>query len=103
MTTVPEQAIANIGSNTYGGCGDISRNVMTPPVHFPNNKAYVYCQQVSYLTDHIVLARDGGPNPNPDPTPDPTPNLTVLARDGGPLQADDRRIRRAVARWREGW
>merc|ERR1719353_2482511 len=38
-------AIANIGSNTYGGCGDISRNVMTPPVHFPNNKAYVYCQQ----------------------------------------------------------
>jgi len=41
------QAIANIGSNTYGGCGDISRNVMTPPVHFPNNKAYVYCQQYS--------------------------------------------------------
>ena len=23
------QAIANIGSNTYGGCGDISRNVTT--------------------------------------------------------------------------
>merc|ERR1719247_4097380 len=41
------KAIANIGSNTYGGCGDISRNVMTPPVHFPNNKAYVYCQQYS--------------------------------------------------------
>jgi len=40
-------AIAHIGSNTYGGCGDISRNVMTPPVHFPNNKAYVYCQQYS--------------------------------------------------------
>jgi len=40
-------AIANIGSNTYGGCGDISRNVMTPPVHFPNNKAYGYCQQYS--------------------------------------------------------
>jgi len=40
-------AIANIGSNTYGGCGDISRNVMTPPVHFPNNKGYVYCQQYS--------------------------------------------------------
>ena len=38
-------AIANIGSNTYGGCGDISRNVMTPPVHFPNNPAYVYSQQ----------------------------------------------------------
>ena len=38
-------AIANIGSNTYGGCGDISRNVMTPPVHFPNNPAYVYCNQ----------------------------------------------------------
>jgi sulfite reductase (ferredoxin) len=37
--------IANIGSNTYGGCGDISRNVMVPPVHFPNNPAYVYCQQ----------------------------------------------------------
>jgi len=38
-------AIANIGSNTYGGCGDISRNVMTPPVHFPNNPAYVASQQ----------------------------------------------------------
>ena len=38
-------AIANIGSNTYGGCGDISRNVMTPPVHFPNNPGYSYCMQ----------------------------------------------------------
>merc|ERR1719201_2494611 len=38
-------SIANIGSNTYGGCGDISRNVMVPPVHFPNNPAYSYCQQ----------------------------------------------------------
>ena len=25
-------AIANVGSNTYGGCGDINRNVMAPPV-----------------------------------------------------------------------
>jgi len=31
--------IANAGSNTYGGCGDINRNVMAPPVHFPNNPA----------------------------------------------------------------
>ena len=38
-------AIANVGSNTYGGCGDISRNVMVPPVHFPNNPAYGYAQQ----------------------------------------------------------
>ncbi|EOD12882.1 ferredoxin-sulfite reductase [Emiliania huxleyi CCMP1516] len=38
-------SIANIGSNTYGGCGDISRNVMTPPVSFPNNPAYEYCGQ----------------------------------------------------------
>jgi sulfite reductase (ferredoxin) len=38
-------AIANIGSNTYGGCGDISRNVMTPPVQFANNPAYTYCNQ----------------------------------------------------------
>ena len=44
------KAIANIGSNTYGGCGDISRNVMTPPVHFPNNKAYVYCQQARHAS-----------------------------------------------------
>lgn len=29
----------------YGGCGDISRNVMTPPVTFPNNPAYEYCGQ----------------------------------------------------------
>jgi sulfite reductase (ferredoxin) len=36
-------AIANVGSNTYGGCGDINRNVMTPPVHLPNNPAYSYC------------------------------------------------------------
>jgi len=40
-------AIANFGSNTYGGCGDINRNIMTPPVHFPNNPAYMYCQQYS--------------------------------------------------------
>ena len=37
--------IANAGSNTYGGCGDINRNVMTPAVHFPNNMAYVYCNR----------------------------------------------------------
>jgi len=33
--------IANVGSHTYGGCGDINRNVMVPAVHFPNNPAYV--------------------------------------------------------------
>ena len=38
-------SIANIGSNTYGGCGDISRNVMVPPVMFPNSPSYMYCQQ----------------------------------------------------------
>lgn len=37
--------ITNIGSGTAGGCGDISRNVMTPPVYFPNQPAYMYCQQ----------------------------------------------------------
>jgi len=39
--------IANIGSNTYGGCGDINRNIMAPAVHFPNNPAYTYCMQYS--------------------------------------------------------
>ena len=39
--------IANAGSNTYGGCGDINRNIMAPPVHFPNNPAYSYCMQYS--------------------------------------------------------
>ena len=40
-------AIANVGSNTYGGCGDINRNIMTPPVEFANNKAYGYANQYS--------------------------------------------------------
>merc|ERR1719191_2211143 len=39
--------IANAGSNTYGGCGDINRNVMAPAVHFPNNPAYVNCMKYS--------------------------------------------------------
>jgi sulfite reductase (ferredoxin) len=39
--------IANVGSNTYGGCGDINRNIMAPAVHFPNNPAYKYCMQYS--------------------------------------------------------
>jgi sulfite reductase (ferredoxin) len=39
--------IANVGSHTYGGCGDINRNLMTPAVHFPNNAAYMYCQKYS--------------------------------------------------------
>ena len=39
--------IANAGSNTYGGCGDINRNIMAPPVFFPNNPAYTYCMQYS--------------------------------------------------------
>ena len=37
--------IANVGSHTYGGCGDINRNVMVPAVHFPNNPAYVNAQK----------------------------------------------------------
>jgi sulfite reductase (ferredoxin) len=39
--------IANVGSNTYGGCGDINRNIMAPAVHFPNAPAYKYCLQYS--------------------------------------------------------
>merc|ERR1719238_2500893 len=39
--------IANAGSNTYGGCGDINRNIMAPAVYFPNNPAYVYCMKYS--------------------------------------------------------
>ena len=39
--------IANAGSNTYGGCGDINRNIMAPAVHFPNNPAYVNCMKYS--------------------------------------------------------
>jgi sulfite reductase (ferredoxin) len=38
-------AIANFGSGTWGGCGDISRNVMTPAVTLPNDPAYGYAQQ----------------------------------------------------------
>eukprot|EP00747_Dinoflagellata_sp_TGD_P129862 gnl/TRDRNA2_/TRDRNA2_174751_c1_seq2.p1 gnl/TRDRNA2_/TRDRNA2_174751_c1~~gnl/TRDRNA2_/TRDRNA2_174751_c1_seq2.p1 ORF type:complete len:713 (+),score=133.62 gnl/TRDRNA2_/TRDRNA2_174751_c1_seq2:26-2140(+) len=38
-------AIANMGSGTLGGCGDISRNVMTPPVQLSNNPAYGYVHQ----------------------------------------------------------
>ena len=38
--------IANVGSNTYGGCGDINRNIMAPAVHFPNNPQYVACLKV---------------------------------------------------------
>jgi sulfite reductase (ferredoxin) len=38
-------SIARVGSSTVGGCGDINRNIMTPPVHFPNNPAYSYAQQ----------------------------------------------------------
>jgi len=45
--------IANVGSNTYGGCGDINRNIMLPAVHFPNNAAYVnaklYSQAIADL------------------------------------------------------
>jgi sulfite reductase (ferredoxin) len=37
--------IAKMGSGTLGGCGDISRNVMTPPVTLKNVPAYEYCQQ----------------------------------------------------------
>jgi len=40
-------SIANVGSNTYGGCGDINRNIMAPPVTFYNNPAYMYCMQYS--------------------------------------------------------
>merc|ERR1719305_551233 len=44
--------IAKVGSSTVGGCGDINRNIMTPPVHFPNNPAYSYAQQYARaLTD----------------------------------------------------
>jgi sulfite reductase (ferredoxin) len=38
-------AITNMGAGTLGGCGDISRNVMVPPVHFPHKKDYCYAQQ----------------------------------------------------------
>jgi len=37
--------ITNMGGGTLGGCGDISRNVMVPPVHFPHKKDYSYAQQ----------------------------------------------------------
>jgi len=40
-------SIANVGSNTYGGCGDINRNIMAPPVTLYNNPAYEYCMQYS--------------------------------------------------------
>merc|ERR1719456_1165540 len=30
------RSIADIGGSTLGGCGDINRNIMTPPVKFAN-------------------------------------------------------------------
>ena len=54
-------AIANVGSNTYGGCGDISRNVMVPPVHFPNNPAYGYAQQYAKLLNALTTPRAPAP------------------------------------------
>jgi sulfite reductase (ferredoxin) len=35
-------AIANAGSSTLGGCGDINRNIMAPPAPFTNDPAYQY-------------------------------------------------------------
>jgi sulfite reductase (ferredoxin) len=37
--------LANLGSGTLGGCGDINRNIMTPPVKLANDPAYGYSQQ----------------------------------------------------------
>ena len=45
--TPPDVHCIAPGSNTYGGCGDINRNVMAPPVTFYNNPAYMYAQQYS--------------------------------------------------------
>ena len=33
-------AIANAGSSTLGGCGDINRNIMAPSAPLANNPAY---------------------------------------------------------------
>jgi sulfite reductase beta subunit-like hemoprotein len=35
-------AIANAGSSTLGGCGDINRNIMAPPAPLTNDPAYQY-------------------------------------------------------------
>ncbi len=36
-----KEMVQNLGS-TLGACGDVNRNVMTPPAPFQNNKAYQY-------------------------------------------------------------
>lgn len=41
--------MCDAGSNTYGGCGDINRNIMLPAVHFPNNAAYVNAKLYSQV------------------------------------------------------
>ena len=45
--------VCDAGSNTYGGCGDINRNIMLPAVHFPNNAAYVNAKL--YSQDYMLL------------------------------------------------
>ena len=45
--------VCDAGSNTYGGCGDINRNIMLPAVHFPNNAAYVNAKL--YSQDYMPL------------------------------------------------
>eukprot|EP00292_Cryptomonas_paramecium_P004146 CAMPEP_0113711836 /NCGR_PEP_ID=MMETSP0038_2-20120614/31010_1 /TAXON_ID=2898 /ORGANISM="Cryptomonas paramecium" /LENGTH=684 /DNA_ID=CAMNT_0000638201 /DNA_START=65 /DNA_END=2119 /DNA_ORIENTATION=+ /assembly_acc=CAM_ASM_000170 len=40
-------ALANAGSSTLGGCGDINRNIMAPPAPFVNNPAYDHVFDVS--------------------------------------------------------
>ena len=53
-------AIANAGSSTLGGCGDINRNTMAPPAPFTNDPAY---QHVFDTTNVIAeLFRPSSPS-----------------------------------------
>ena len=70
------------GSNTYGGCGDINRNIMLPAVHFPNNAAYVnaklYSQAIADLFKPMTTCAP--PPPPPPRPPAPPPALAPVPR-----------------------
>merc|ERR1719159_601825 len=43
------KSIADIGGSTLGGCGDINRNIMTPPVKLVNDPAYGVCDEYASI------------------------------------------------------
>jgi sulfite reductase (ferredoxin) len=50
--------VQNLGS-TLGACGDVSRNVMTPPAPFKNNKAYGYTWEYADRIADLLTPQTG--------------------------------------------